>query len=300
MPDYRLTVSGLADALGVSRQSVNELVRERRAVSPEMALRLGRLFGNSPAFWLKPAACCRSLRRGGRDPGTTCSTSRPCASLEGARIGSRRIDARQFTRRALPTGRLEASASGGTIRPWTRPLSTCPQSSDRPSSGQLDDGASRRRKLSGTRSAARSALSGRGPMAACSQAVRRSPARPTTTCPGLASGDRRYERAPCVLRYGRAGSCGGHDRRGHRDRASGCLAIRRSRARLPGRVAARRLGRAGRTARNWPGVPGISPPSAPRTWHRHGRSSSATPTRRSGSPTRRSSSLPRATRREPS
>jgi addiction module HigA family antidote len=40
MPDYGLTVSGLAAALGVSRQSVNELVRERRAVSPEMALRL--------------------------------------------------------------------------------------------------------------------------------------------------------------------------------------------------------------------------------------------------------------------
>ena len=52
MPDYGLTVSGLADALGVSRQSVNELIRERRAVSPEMALRLGRLFGNSPEFWL--------------------------------------------------------------------------------------------------------------------------------------------------------------------------------------------------------------------------------------------------------
>jgi addiction module HigA family antidote len=52
MPDYGLTVSGLAGALGVSRQSVNELVRERRAVSPEMALRLSRLFGNSPEFWL--------------------------------------------------------------------------------------------------------------------------------------------------------------------------------------------------------------------------------------------------------
>ena len=52
MPDYGLTVSGLAAALGVSRQSVNELVRERRAVSPEMALRLGRLFGNAPEFWL--------------------------------------------------------------------------------------------------------------------------------------------------------------------------------------------------------------------------------------------------------
>lgn len=52
LPDYDLSVSGLAEALGVSRQSVNELLRERRAVSPEMALRLGRLFGNSPEFWL--------------------------------------------------------------------------------------------------------------------------------------------------------------------------------------------------------------------------------------------------------
>ncbi len=50
--DYDLTVTGLADALGVSRQSVNELLRERRAVSPEMALRLARLFGNSAEFWL--------------------------------------------------------------------------------------------------------------------------------------------------------------------------------------------------------------------------------------------------------
>ena len=52
LPDYDLTVSALAEAIGVSRQSVNELLRERRAVSPEMALRLSRLFGNSPEFWL--------------------------------------------------------------------------------------------------------------------------------------------------------------------------------------------------------------------------------------------------------
>jgi len=52
MPDYGLTVSGLAEAVGVSRQSINEVLRERRSVSPEMALRLGRLFGNSPEFWL--------------------------------------------------------------------------------------------------------------------------------------------------------------------------------------------------------------------------------------------------------
>jgi antitoxin HigA-1 len=52
MPDYDLTVTALSDAIGVSRQSVNELIREKRSLSPEMALRLSRLFGNSPQFWL--------------------------------------------------------------------------------------------------------------------------------------------------------------------------------------------------------------------------------------------------------
>ncbi|MDD5559691.1 HigA family addiction module antitoxin [Candidatus Methylomirabilis sp.] len=52
LPDYGLTVSGFAKALGVSRQTANELLRERRAVSPPMALCLSRLFGTSPEFWL--------------------------------------------------------------------------------------------------------------------------------------------------------------------------------------------------------------------------------------------------------
>ncbi len=52
LPEYSLTAAQLAAALGVSRQSVYELLRERRSLSPEMALRLGRLFGNSAAFWL--------------------------------------------------------------------------------------------------------------------------------------------------------------------------------------------------------------------------------------------------------
>jgi len=50
--DYSLTVSSLAKAIGVSRQTVNELLRERRAVSPEMALRLSQLFGNTAEFWV--------------------------------------------------------------------------------------------------------------------------------------------------------------------------------------------------------------------------------------------------------
>ncbi len=52
LPDYGLSVSTMAEAIGVSRQTINELLRERRAVSPEMALRLARLFRNTPEFWL--------------------------------------------------------------------------------------------------------------------------------------------------------------------------------------------------------------------------------------------------------
>jgi len=52
LPDYELNATSIATALGVSRQTVNELLREKRSVSPLMALRLSRLFGNSPEFWL--------------------------------------------------------------------------------------------------------------------------------------------------------------------------------------------------------------------------------------------------------
>ena len=52
LPDAALTATGLAKAIGVSRQSVNELLRERRALSSEMALRLSRLFGTSVEYWL--------------------------------------------------------------------------------------------------------------------------------------------------------------------------------------------------------------------------------------------------------
>lgn len=46
LPDFELTVAGFAEALGVSRQTVNELLRERRALSPAMALRLAKLLQN--------------------------------------------------------------------------------------------------------------------------------------------------------------------------------------------------------------------------------------------------------------
>ena len=47
-----MTVTEAARRLRVSRRSLSELVNERRGVSPEMALRLGRFLGNGTEIWL--------------------------------------------------------------------------------------------------------------------------------------------------------------------------------------------------------------------------------------------------------
>ena len=52
MAELGLSVAGLAERLGVSRQTVNEIVREKRSLSPDMCLRLARLFGTTPQFWM--------------------------------------------------------------------------------------------------------------------------------------------------------------------------------------------------------------------------------------------------------
>ena len=52
MPELDLSVAKLAEKLGVTRQTVNDIVRERRNLSPEMCLKLGHLFGTTPQFWM--------------------------------------------------------------------------------------------------------------------------------------------------------------------------------------------------------------------------------------------------------
>ncbi len=52
MQPLGITQDALARALGISRRRVNELVRGRRAITPDTALRLALLFGLEPAFWL--------------------------------------------------------------------------------------------------------------------------------------------------------------------------------------------------------------------------------------------------------
>ena len=42
----------LAQAMGVTRYSINQLVNDRRSVTAEMALRLAKATSTSPQFWL--------------------------------------------------------------------------------------------------------------------------------------------------------------------------------------------------------------------------------------------------------
>ena len=52
LPAARVTQSELARRMGVSRLTVNEIVLEKRAVTADLAHRLGRVFGNGPELWL--------------------------------------------------------------------------------------------------------------------------------------------------------------------------------------------------------------------------------------------------------
>jgi antitoxin HigA-1 len=47
-----MTQGELARRLGVSRLSVHELLHEKRALSPEMAARLGKALGTTAESWL--------------------------------------------------------------------------------------------------------------------------------------------------------------------------------------------------------------------------------------------------------
>lgn len=47
-----ITITELAEALDVSRKTISKIVNGRAAVSPDMALRLGRAFNTSPDLWV--------------------------------------------------------------------------------------------------------------------------------------------------------------------------------------------------------------------------------------------------------
>jgi addiction module HigA family antidote len=46
----------VAAALGVSRETLYKLLNEKQRVTPELAAKLGKVFGNGPGIWLKMQA----------------------------------------------------------------------------------------------------------------------------------------------------------------------------------------------------------------------------------------------------
>lgn len=52
----KLTQDKLAKALGVSRKAVSQLVNGYTSLTPEMALRIGLVFGENPETWLRMQA----------------------------------------------------------------------------------------------------------------------------------------------------------------------------------------------------------------------------------------------------
>lgn len=43
----------IARMLGISRQHLYDILAERKPVSPEVAVRLAKLFGNAPLVWIR-------------------------------------------------------------------------------------------------------------------------------------------------------------------------------------------------------------------------------------------------------
>ena len=52
LPALGMAKSRLAEHLGISRQTLYAILNEDRAVTADVAARLGRAFGNSAIFWL--------------------------------------------------------------------------------------------------------------------------------------------------------------------------------------------------------------------------------------------------------
>ena len=53
LPSGGLSVTAAAKALGVSRQMLHDILAERKPLSAVMCLKVSRLFGSTPEFWMR-------------------------------------------------------------------------------------------------------------------------------------------------------------------------------------------------------------------------------------------------------
>ena len=53
LPALEMTQKEFANWIGVSRLTVSEILNEKRTITPDMAMRLGKALGNGPQIWLR-------------------------------------------------------------------------------------------------------------------------------------------------------------------------------------------------------------------------------------------------------
>ena len=52
LPALRMSKAAVAEALGISRQTLYDILNEKQPVTAEMAVRFGKAFGNGARFWV--------------------------------------------------------------------------------------------------------------------------------------------------------------------------------------------------------------------------------------------------------
>jgi addiction module HigA family antidote len=50
--EHKLTITEVAEGLGLARANLSAIVNERAGISPELAVKLSEAFGNTAQFWI--------------------------------------------------------------------------------------------------------------------------------------------------------------------------------------------------------------------------------------------------------
>ena len=113
MKPLELSANALARALDVPVTRVSEIVRGRRGMTADTALRLARLFGTTPEFWLGLQSDF-DLRVARRDSGRAIGEA--VSPLRGKRVLDR-LEVRETGTRYGPTSAHTGSTAGAAERP---------------------------------------------------------------------------------------------------------------------------------------------------------------------------------------
>jgi addiction module HigA family antidote len=53
LPELDISISAFAEGIHTSRQTVHKILAEKKGITPEMALKIGKFIGNGPGIWLR-------------------------------------------------------------------------------------------------------------------------------------------------------------------------------------------------------------------------------------------------------